>query len=95
MRNFNHWTCLKFINLKLKINKIEKLKPLDLTVVVSTMTDTTDQVDIQDFCNFMEDCGIVAQYTMPQTPRQNSVAERRNHTQKDMVRSMIAHTTLS
>ena len=31
---------------------------------------------------------------MPETPHQNDVAERRNHTLKDIVRSMIAHTTL-
>jgi len=31
---------------------------------------------------------------MPGTPRQNGVAERQNSTLKDMVRSMIAYTTL-
>ena len=31
---------------------------------------------------------------MSGTPRQNGVAERRNRTLKDIVRSMIAHTTL-
>ena len=81
------------MKLKLKINRIERLKPLDLTMVVSTMADTTDQVDAQDFCQFYES-GIVAQYTMPGTPRQNGIVERRNHTLKNMVRSMIAHTTL-
>ena len=40
------------------------------------------------------DCGIVPQYTMPRTPSQNGVAERRNSTLKDMVRSMISHSTL-
>jgi len=28
------------------------------------------------FANFLEECSIVAQYTMPGTPRQNDVAER-------------------
>jgi len=28
------------------------------------------------------------------TPHQNGIVERQNHTLKDMVRSMIAHTTL-
>ena len=32
---------------------------------------------------------------MLETPRQNGIAERRNRTLKDMVRSIIAHTTLS
>ena len=31
---------------------------------------------------------------MPGTPSQNGIAERRNHTLKDMVRSMINHSTL-
>jgi len=31
---------------------------------------------------------------MPGTPRQNGVAERRNRTVKNMVRTMTAHTTL-
>ena len=31
---------------------------------------------------------------MSGTPLQNGVAEKRNHTLKNMIRSMIAHTTL-
>ena len=42
----------------------------------------------------MIECGIVPQYTMSGTPSQNGVAERQNHTHKDMVRSMISHSTL-
>ncbi|KAL6351159.1 hypothetical protein AAG906_031745 [Vitis piasezkii] len=34
------------------------------------------------------------QYTMPGSPSMNGVAERRNRTLKDMVRSMISHSTL-
>ena len=43
---------------------------------------------------FLEECGIVPQYTMPGSPSMNGVAERRNRTLKDMVRSMISHSTL-
>jgi len=43
---------------------------------------------------FLEECGIVPQYTMPGSPTMNGVAERRNRTLKDMVRSMISHTSL-
>ena len=46
------------------------------------------------FAKFLEECGIVPQYTMPGMPRMNGVAERRNKTLKDMVRSMISHSTL-
>ena len=46
------------------------------------------------FTKFLEECGIVPQYTIPGTPSMNGVAERRNRTLKDMVRSMINHSTL-
>ncbi|XP_060974782.1 uncharacterized protein LOC133039825 [Cannabis sativa] len=41
------------------------------------------------FARYLEECGIVPQYTMPGSPSMNGVAERRNRTLKDMVRSMI------
>ena len=40
------------------------------------------------FAKFLQEHGIVAQYTMLGSPDQNSVAERRNRTLIDMVRSM-------
>ncbi|KAG8489197.1 hypothetical protein CXB51_017253 [Gossypium anomalum] len=46
------------------------------------------------FVKFLEECGIVPQYTMPGSPSMNGVAERQNRTLKDTVRSMIAHSTL-
>ena len=46
------------------------------------------------FAKFLEECDIVPQYTMPGTPNMNGVAERGNKTLKDMVRSMINHSTL-
>jgi len=46
------------------------------------------------FAKFLKECGIVPQYTMPGSPTMNGVAERRNRTLKDMVRSMISHSTL-
>ncbi|KAL3613382.1 hypothetical protein CASFOL_042795 [Castilleja foliolosa] len=46
------------------------------------------------FAVFLEECGIVPQYTMPGSPSMSGVAERRNWTLKDMVRSMISHSTL-
>src|ERR1044072_2879209 len=45
------------------------------------------------FAKYLEECGIVPQYTMPGSPSMNGVAERRNRTLKDMVRSMICHST--
>ena len=46
------------------------------------------------FARYLEECGIVPQYTMPGSPSMNGVAERRNRTHKDMVSSMICHSTL-
>ena len=46
------------------------------------------------FAKFLQEHGIVAQYTMPGSPDQNGVAERRNRTLLDMVRSMLASSKL-
>ena len=46
------------------------------------------------FAKFLQDNGIVAQYTMPGSPDQNGVAERRNRTLMDMVRSMLSSSKL-
>ena len=42
--------------------------------------------------SFFKRGGIISQYIMAGTPQQNGVAERRNHTLMDMVRSMINNT---
>ncbi|WVZ07203.1 hypothetical protein V8G54_020549 [Vigna mungo] len=46
------------------------------------------------FAKYLESRGICAQYTMPGTPQQNGVAERRNRTLIDMVRSMLSHSNI-
>jgi hypothetical protein len=46
------------------------------------------------FVKFLEKNGIVPQYTMPGSPAMNGIAERRNHTLMEMVRSMLSHTIL-
>ena len=46
------------------------------------------------FVRYLQECGIVPQYTMSGTPSQNGVVERRNWTLKNMVRSMINHSSL-
>ncbi|GJV17704.1 putative RNA-directed DNA polymerase [Tanacetum coccineum] len=46
------------------------------------------------FFNFCKDHGIINQYTLPGTPQQNGVAERRNRTLMDMVRSMLANSNI-
>ncbi|KAK2368910.1 hypothetical protein QL285_082072 [Trifolium repens] len=46
------------------------------------------------FAKFLQENGIVAQYTMHGSPSQNGVAERRNRTLLDMVRSMLSNSNL-
>ena len=43
---------------------------------------------------FLQEHGIVAQYTMLGSLNQNDVAERRNQTLMDMVRSMLSNSKL-
>ena len=47
------------------------------------------------FAKFLQENGIVAQYTMLSSPDQNGVAERRNRTLMDMVWSMRSNTKLT
>ena len=46
------------------------------------------------FAKFLQENGIVAQYTMHGSPYQNGVAERRNRTLMDMVMSVRSNTKL-
>lgn len=46
------------------------------------------------FAKLLESRGICAQYTLPGTPQQNGVAERRNRTLMDMVRSMLSNSNV-
>ena len=46
------------------------------------------------FTKFLEKHGIRAQYTMPGTPQRNGVAERRNSTLMEMVRSMMSYSSV-
>jgi transposase InsO family protein len=46
------------------------------------------------FATFLQENGIVAQYSAPGESQQNEVAERLNHTLTDKVRSMISYSTL-
>ena len=47
-----------------------------------------------EFLTFMKDHGILSQLTPPYTPQHNGVAERRNRTLLDMVRSMMCSVEL-
>ena len=48
----------------------------------------------EPFARFLQENGIVAQYSTPNESQQNGVAERRNRTLMDLVRTMISYSTL-
>ena len=47
-----------------------------------------------EFKDHLLENGILSQLTAPGTPQQNGVAERRNRTSLDMVRSMMSYSSL-
>ena len=47
-----------------------------------------------EFLNHLREKGIISEWTPPYTPQLNGVAERRNRTLLDMVRSMMCFTKL-
>ncbi|NEY13655.1 hypothetical protein DDE04_09140, partial [Bifidobacterium pseudocatenulatum] len=47
-----------------------------------------------EFADYLKQCGILSQLTPPGTPQWNGVAERRNRTLLDMVRSLMSHANL-
>ena len=46
------------------------------------------------FARFLKEKGIIAQCSVPGTPQQKGVAERRNYTLMDMVRSMLSYSNV-
>ncbi|XP_026409391.1 uncharacterized protein LOC113304476 [Papaver somniferum] len=53
-----------------------------------------DGVNFGKFLKYLQEHGILPQYTTPGTPEQNGVAERRNRTYQNMVRSMSCYSDL-
>ena len=56
--------------------------------------DRGDEYLLGDFKDYLIQNGIVSQLTTPGTPQQNGVAERRNRTLLEMVRSIFSYSTL-
>ena len=66
-----------------------------LNVKIKTLrTDRGHEYLSDQFKSFCDEKGIARQLTIPHTPQQNGVAERRNRTLLDMVRSMMAQANL-
>ena len=56
--------------------------------------DASDEQCPRSFARYLEQSEIVPQYTMSGTPSMNDIAERRNRTLQDMVRSMMVESSL-
>jgi transposase InsO family protein len=57
-------------------------------------SDGSGEQQPEPFAKFLEDNGIMPQYTMSGSSTMNGVAERRNRTLMEMTRSMISHTSI-
>ena len=95
MKSHNLWMCSKHLKLKLKINSTkESSVRSDCGGEYYGRYDSLGEQRPGPFARYLEECGIVPQYTMSGSPSMNGVVERRNRTLKDMVRSMICHSNL-
>ena len=56
--------------------------------------DGSGEQRLRPFARYLEECGIVPQYTMSGSPSMNGVTERQNKTLKDMVKRMICQLNL-
>ena len=57
-------------------------------------TDRGREYISDEFKSFCDEKGILRQLTIPRTPQQNGVAERRNRTLMEMICSMMAQANL-
>ncbi|KAK1414877.1 hypothetical protein QVD17_30638 [Tagetes erecta] len=76
-----------------KIFKNEVQNQLNKSIKV-LRTDRGGEYLSDAFQDHLRSCGIISQLTPPGTPQHNGVSERRNRTLLDMVRSMMARSTL-
>ena len=62
--------------------------------IKSLRSDRGGEYLLGEFRQFLEDHGITSQLAAPGQPQQNGVAERRNRTLLEMVRSMMSYASL-
>ena len=87
--------------MKQKSKAFEKFKEFRAEVenqlgkrIKAIRSDRGDEYLLGDFKDYLTQNGIVSQLTAPGTPQQNGVAERRNRTLLEIVRSMMSYSTL-
>ena len=96
MRNQNIWTCTKNFKIEVENQLGRRIKSVrsDRGGEYYGRYDSSGEQCPWPFARYLEVCGIVPQYTMPGSLSMNGVSKRRNHTLKDMVKSMISHSSL-
>ena len=84
-----------------KFEAFEKFKEFKAEVenhrgrsIKSLRSDRGGEYLLGEFRQFLEDHGITSQLAAPGQPQQNSVAERRNRTLLEMVKSMMSYPSL-
>ncbi|KAL0402340.1 UNVERIFIED_CONTAM: Copia protein [Sesamum latifolium] len=82
---------LSNVQYALKIRYVENQREVNIKVF---RTDRGREYLYKQFKQICEDKGIIQQLTIPYTPQQNGVAERRKRTLLKMARSMIAQENL-
>ena len=87
--------------MKRKSETFEKLKEFRVEVknqlgkcIKAIRSDHGGEYLLGDFKDYLTENGIISQLIAPGTPQQNGVAERRNMTLLDMVRSLLSYSTL-
>ena len=85
-----------------KLETFEKFKEFQAEVenqlgktIKTLQSDRGGEYLNQEFEDYLVEHGIVSQLTDPGTPQQNGVAERRNRTVMETVRSMNSFSSLS
>ena len=87
--------------MKRKSEAFEKFKEFRVEVedqlgkcIKAIWSDRGGEYLLGDFKDYLTQNEIVSQLTIPRTPQQNSVIERKNRTLLEMVRSMMSYSTL-
>ena len=77
-KRHSHWMYSKIINLRLKINSVKRIKSVrsDRGGEYYGRYDGSGEQRPGPFAKFLEECGIVLQYTIPGSPMMNGVAKR-------------------
>ena len=87
--------------MKRKFETFEKFKEFRVEVenqlgkcIKAIQSDHGGKYLFGDFKDYLTENGIISQLIAPGPPQQNGVAERRNMTLLDMVRSLLSYSTL-